>query len=420
MQEIKDRCDCGQTYKFENLTIAPPMRTDPSHVPHPTAEPAAGARRWIRCLDAGAVRGATSEIVIGVLPGEGIGTEIIGCAIDVLETVANATGLRLELRRGGSIGRDSERVCGTTLSADVIRFCETIFASGGAVLNGPGGGRYVYDLRKRFDLFFKISPLRAATGLPDASRLRLEAVNDVDILVVRENSGGAYQGEWTDRTTSAGEHIAEHSFAYSETQVRRFLNAAAKLAGQRRGELTVVWKEAGVPSISQMWRAGAEAAAAAHGVRYSMVDVDLMAYRLIHETNAFDVIAAPNLFGDVLADLGSALIGSRGISFSGNYTERGNAVYQTNHGAAYRLAGKDRANPVGQIFSLAMMLRESFGLGREADIIEEAVRSVWREGWRTEDVFTAGACMIGTQEMGARIAEKAGQLARGAFRSNGH
>jgi len=141
-----------------------------------------------------------------------------------------------------------------------------------------------------------------------------------------------------------------------------------------------------------------------------MVDIDLMAYRLIREPQIFDVIAAPNLFGDILADLGAALLGSRGASFSGNYDEAGNAVYQTNHGAAFDLADTDRANPAGQIFSLAMLLRESLGLHREAAIMEEAVRSVWTEGWRTDDVAMPGTPTIGTKEMASRVAQRAREI----------
>jgi 3-isopropylmalate dehydrogenase len=146
-----------------------------------------------------------------------------------------------------------------------------------------------------------------------------------------------------------------------------------------------------------------------------MVDIDLLVYCLIQETPRFDVIAAPNLFGDVLADLGAVLLGGRGLSFSGNYNQSGYAVYQTNHGAAYDLAGLDRANPVAQILSLAMMLRESFGLAYQAEVIAEAVRSVWREGWRTADMHTPGTRIVGTQEMSVRIADRAALLVREAW-----
>jgi 3-isopropylmalate dehydrogenase len=148
------------------------------------------------------------------------------------------------------------------------------------------------------------------------------------------------------------------------------------------------------------------------------VDVDLMAYELISRPRDFDVIAAPNLAGDVLSDLTALLLGSRGLSFSGNFSPRGHAVYQTNHGAAHDIAGSDLANPVGQILSLAMLLRESLGLEREAVAIEDAVRSVWADGLRTADVAAPGDEAVGTREMAERIAEQAvtqlGALSRAA------
>src|SRR5262249_24018438 len=150
-----------------------------------------------------------------------------------------------------------------------------------------------------------------------------------------------YQGHWEEQVRSSRGHLVRHHFAYTEEQVRRFLDASARLATQRRRDLTVVWKESGIPAISRIWQACAQESAETHGVRLRMVDVDFMAYRLISAPQAFDVVAAPNLFGDVLADLGAVLLGSRGVSFSGNYNEAGDATYQTNHGAAYDLAGTD-------------------------------------------------------------------------------
>jgi 3-isopropylmalate dehydrogenase len=237
-------------------------------------------------------------------------------------------------------------------------------------------------------------------------------LRNIDILVAREGTAGAYQGDWTTQQDPGEGRKAGHFFGYTEWQVRRFLQASARLARMRRGNLTVVWKESGVPSISALWRDCAAEAAEGSGVEWSMVDVDLMAYRLVQEAPAFDVIAAPNLFGDVLADLGAVLLGSRGASYSGNFTGRGEAVYQTNHGAAYHLAGSDQANPAGQILSLAMMLRETFGLGREAEAVEQALRSVWSEGWRTADVAGPGTRVVGTRELGARVAEHAAAIVR--------
>jgi 3-isopropylmalate dehydrogenase len=261
-------------------------------------------------------------------------------------------------------------------------------------------------MRDYFDLFFKISPLQIANGLPEASRLRDEALRGVDILVTREGKAGIYQGRWSDDRSIQGSRTARHFVEYTEMQVRRFLNASAKLAMLRRGNLTVVWKESGVPSISRLWRDCADEAAQRFGVTCCLIDIDLMSYRLIQDAPSFNVIAAPNLFGDVLADLGAVLLGSRGISYSGNYNVHGHSVYQTNHGAAYDLAGSDRANPVGQILSLAMMLRESFCLIHASRAIEQAVRLVWNQGYCTADTVVPGRRVIGTREMGSRVAER--------------
>jgi 3-isopropylmalate dehydrogenase len=296
----------------------------------------------------------------------------------------------------------------------VAAFCGDVFARGGAVLAGPGGGRFVYELRRQFDLFCKLSPLRPFEPLLDAGRMKAGTVVGTDILIVRENVGGVYQGEWRERSDEREGRICEHSFRYSEPQVRRLLDVAARLAAERRGKLSVVIKEGGIPSVSALWRdVGREAAALAQ-VEVAFLDIDLAAYRLLQEPLAFDVIATSNLFGDVLADLGAVLLSSRGLSFSGNFSTDGSAVYQTNHGSALDLADQGRANPIGQISSLAMMLRESFGLLREAAWIEEATAEVLRHGFRTFDVAEPGTTLVGTAEMGERIAATVQRLARPA------
>jgi 3-isopropylmalate dehydrogenase len=291
------------------------------------------------------------------------------------------------------------------LSDEALAFCKTVLERGGALLNGPGGGRYVYDLRRELDLFFKISPIQTQKGVADASVFRQGHLDAVDILVTRENQGGVYQGSWESRLDAREGEVCSQRFQYSEFQVQRFLLASARLAARRKGRMTVIWKESGVPGISGMWRRCAEAAARDCGVDFEMVDIDLMAYRLIREPRAFDVIATPNLFGDVIGDLGATLLGARGNSFSGNFNAQGWGVYQTNHGAAYDLKGSDRANPCGQLLSLAMLLRESFGLVSEAERIEAAMAAVWKAGFRTADVMGVGTRLVGTAEMGQRIAQ---------------
>ncbi len=374
---------------------------------------------WSDCLRKENSASRHSPHIIGVLPGEGIGSEVIGCALQVLSALEQVTGHKFEVEFGTVIGREAERACGKAFSGEVMEFCGEIFARGGAVLSGPGGGRYVYELRRYFDLFCKINPLKVSEQLISAIRLKPECVRGVDILIVRENSSGIYQGVWkTDQSTGA--RVAEHRFAYTESEVKRILRVAAKLAKMRRGELTVVYKEAGLPSISDLWQGCAREIASGVGVCCSLIDIDHMAYRLVQHPHQFDVIVAPNLFGDVLSDLGSVLLGSRGLSFAGSFAENGAAVYSTNHGAAYDLAGTDRANPVGQILSLGMLLEESFHLRSEARLLESAVARVWREGWRTADLSEPRCRVIGTREMGNKITWAIEQAGCDEYSANCH
>jgi len=350
---------------------------------------------------------------VGVLPGEGVGPEVIAAALAVL-TAAEAGGARFDVETGGPIGRDAEVLSGSALTEDVVGFCEGVFRGGGAVLAGPGGSRFVYELRRRFDLFCKLSPLRPFEALLDAGRLKSAGVAGTDVLVVRENVGGEYLGEWRESSDAERGRVCHHAFHYAEDHVRRLLGVAAELAASRRGKLAVVIKEGGLPTVSALWRDLGREAAAASGVALRVLDIDLTAYLLIQDPLGFDVVAASNLFGDVLADLGAVLLSSRGVSFSGNFAENGAAVYQTNHGSALDLAGQGRANPIGQICSLAMMLRESFGLHREAAWIEEATADALRLGFRTFDVAAPGTVVVGTAEMAARIAAGVDRLARRA------
>lgn len=370
--------------------------------------------RWTDAVFRERPSSAQSPFTVGVLPGEGIGPEVISAALEVLSAVASSGDARFQTRTGGAIGCDAEMSSGRALTDDVAAFCEGVFECGGALLTGAGGGRFVYDLRRRFDLFCKLSPLSPIAALLDAGRMKAHGVAGADILLVRENVGGVYQGQWRETVDDREGRLCEHSFRYTERQVRRLLGVAGRLAAGRRGRLSVVIKDSGVPGISALWRDLGREAAAAEQIEVGFVDIDLAAYRLVQDPLSFDVIAAPNLFGDVLADLGAVLLSSRGLSFSGNFSEEGAAVYQTNHGSALDLAGQGRANPLGQIASLAMMLRESFGLAREAGWIDAGVEEVLRHGFRTFDIAEQGTTVIGTAEMGERIASAVRRLARPA------
>jgi 3-isopropylmalate dehydrogenase len=349
------------------------------------------------------------QITVGVLPGEGIGPEVVRAAVGALQAATVERGLELLLTEpgDGSHGGSGE----TGLKESVARFCEETFAGGGALLAGAHGGRWVYDLRRRFDLFCKISPLRPPAGIASGQGgFSPDRLADIDLLVVREQTAGVYQGRWSESVSRDEGRVAEHSFSYTEREVRRLIEVAARLARSRRGRLAVVVKDAGIPSISSLWRDCALEIAADELV-LEVLEVDYAVYRMLRHPLTLDVLVAPNLFGDLLSDAGGALLGSRGITFGGNFDSARAAVYQTNHGAAHDLAGSDRANPGGQILSAAMLLRESFGLGEEAERIETALATAWRDGWRTPDVAEPGCRVIGTVEMGERVAERVVQLA---------
>lgn len=341
--------------------------------------------------------------VIGVLPGEGIGPEVVNASLSLLPVITACTGQRFELRTGGPIGTEAERLAGQPLTPEVVDFCRDVFAAGGAVFCGPGGGRFVYELRTRLDLYCKLVPLKPLAALHDCGPLRPEATRGVDLLIVRENLGGLYQGESGGDVAGSGS-TAWQRFGYSQDQVDRILRVAIAAARLRRGHLAVVTKPSGIPAISALWESRARELTAGTGVTLRCLEVDNAAYQLVADAHRFDVVVAPNMFGDVLADGASVLLGSRGMSYSANFADPQTAVYQTGHGAAYDLAGLDRANPVGQILSLAMLLRESFGLDGISDDLVAAVDDTLAEGWRTPDIASRHHGPVGTRELAARIA----------------
>jgi 3-isopropylmalate dehydrogenase len=350
-------------------------------------------------------RSLDSPPLIGVLKGTGIGPEVIDCSLQLLAAVQDVTGTKFDLWHGGPIGEEAKTQFGRWLPNTVVQFCAEVFGRGGAILSGPGGGRYVYDLRKQFDLFCKFVPVRPWPELARAGNISPQHLRDVDLLIVRDNTGGLYQGEWQTHSTDDGQ-VAEHRFSYSELEVRRLVEVSARAAARRRGKLHVIIKDGGVPGITALWREVSLAAAEKHGVAAEFMNVDFAAYELIQHPAKFDVLVAPNLFGDILADISGVLLGSRGVTFSGNYDAAGNGVYQTNHGCAQDLAGADTANPAGQMLSLAMLLRESFGLDEAANLMEESLAEIWRQGWRTADLAEPGCRVIGTQAMTDRVVQQ--------------
>jgi 3-isopropylmalate dehydrogenase len=347
----------------------------------------------------------TAPHIVGVLRGEGIGPEVVAVALDLLDILARHSPRQIVLREGGEIGLPAKRLGGRCLSDEVADFADEVFAENGALFCGPGGDRFVYELRERFDLFCKFTPVQPLAELRNAGALKADIVDGVDILAVRDNLEGIYQGSWETATDPAGHKIAHHHFHYSEPVVIDLMTVAFRAASRRRRRLHVILKPGGVPSVSELWRSCYRKLADDYDVDVREQEVDNTVYQLVANPRQFDVIISPNLFGDVVADCASSLLASRGLSYSGNFNRRGNAVYQTGHGAARDIAGLDIANPTGQILSLAMMLRESFDWPEAAARLVEAVKSTLAGGICTADVAIPGHSVVGTADFGRAVTE---------------
>jgi 3-isopropylmalate dehydrogenase len=342
---------------------------------------------------AAAPRDARTQIVVGVVPGEGVGPEVVGAAALVLERAVAAFNLSLELRPFDGAGLEA-----------VCQLSEPLFEDGGALLCGPVGGRFVYDLRSRFDLFCKFTPVRPLPSLQGAGVLRPGATDGVDVVMVRENAGGLYFGAERVETDARGVSEVRGSYSYRRPEIERILGVALRAAAQRRRRLCLVVKPGGVEEMSRFWTHTLRRLARGSAVDTTVLSADHAAYRLVAHAQELDVVVSPNMLGDVLADCGGVLLGSRGMTYSGNFGDAG-AAYQTGHGAAIDLAGADRANPVGQIGSAAMMLAETFGQTDAAAAMWRAVDRTLAEGWRTADIAEPASIVVGTRELGARIAD---------------
>lgn len=339
---------------------------------------------------------------VGIFMGEGVGPEVVPVAAALLEVLAKAGPRRFELHEGGLIGLPAKQLYGSSLSPEVTQFAGEIFEQGGALFCGPGGDRFVYEIRRQFDLYCKFTPIEPLVELRQAGQVRPEVVASADIIAIREGMGGIYQGSWEEADID-GDRVARHRFEYRESMVRRIVDVAIKLATSRRGRIHVVLKPGGIPSISSMWRRVAQEMTEEAGIALAEVEIDNAVFQLIANPGQFDVVLSPNMFGDVLADCAALLLASRGLSYSGNFNDRGNGVYQTGHGAARDISGKDVANPIGQILSLGMMLRESFCWPEADAALRQAVRETLRQGHCTGDIAMPGHVVVGTAEFGRLV-----------------
>ena len=339
-----------------------------------------------------------STATIAVVDGEGIGPSIIAASLDVLAAAVETTGVTIDVHRLPEL-TDRDEV-GLVVGDSTAAKYQDVFDAGTPVLHGPAGGRFVYELRDKFGLSVKYTPVIPWPELGNSAIIDPRRSAGADILIVRDNAGGLYQGNFSRDTDSA-----THSASYTIAQVETVLSSAIDVASVRDGRITVVTKPGGVPTISRLWRETAERLVPAD-IELDFLEIDNACFQVLADPRRFDVIATPNMFGDVLGDTATALLGSRGMAYSANFGANGRAVYQTAHGAAHDLAGKDVANPVAQFLSLAWLLRESLGLLAESDKIVSAVRRELGRNVRTPDIADENSMVVGTTRFTERVCEE--------------
>jgi len=348
---------------------------------------------------------------IVVLGGDGIGPEVTAEAVRVLQAVARRGGHELrfseELMGGCSIDRH-----GTALTDEVLAACR---ASDAVLLGAVGGPRWddptakvrpeqgLLGLRKGLGVFANLRPVRVHPRLLDASPVKPDRLDGVDILVIRELTGGLYFGQPKGRDRRDGHERAVDTLEYQDFEVRRVVELAFRLAAGRRKKLTSVDK-ANVLESSRLWRQIAtEVGKANPGVALDHMLVDTAAMRLVSSPKTLDVVVTENMFGDILTDEASVLAGSMGLLPSASVGASGPGLYEPIHGSAPDIAGKGIANPLGTILSAAMLLRHSLHLEEEARWIEQAVDGAIEGGARTADLGGALSTRAMADEVLRRI-----------------
>ena len=348
---------------------------------------------------------------IAVIAGDGIGPEIVGEAVKILKKVAEKFGhdFTFDEKLVGGAAYDAFGDC---LPDDTLAACK----GADAVLLGAVGGpkwdalpgpkrpekRALLTLRKELGLFANLRPAKVWSALKDASPLRPDIIGEgLDLLVVRELTGGVYFGE---HVRAADGQSALDKMPYSVPEIERIARTAFAAARTRRSHVTCVDK-ANVLETSRLWR---EVVQRLRDAEYADVELDFMyvdnaAMQLVRAPSRFDVILTENMFGDILSDEASQITGSIGMLPSASLRADGFGMYEPIHGSAPDIAGRGIANPLATILSAAMLLRHTFGLSAEADAIESAVGSVLARGARTPDIAKSGEKALSTTEMGAAV-----------------
>lgn len=357
---------------------------------------------------------------LAVLPGDGIGPEVVAEAVKVLQAVGKKFGHEFALHYGlvGGVAIDET---GSALPEGTLATCKK---SQAVLLGAVGGPKWddpaakvrpedgLLALRKGLGLFANLRPVKVWPFLIDSTSIKPEVLKGVDLVVVRELTGGLYFGKPKRRWQTSKGWRAVDTMAYSEGEIKRILRVGFELARTRRRKLASVDK-ANVLETSRLWRQLAmEMASQYPDVELWHVLVDNCAMQLVRSPAEFDVIVTENTFGDILTDEASMLSGSMGMLPSASLAGVPQAgvptlgLYEPIHGSAPRRAGQNMANPIATILSSAMMLRYSLGLVKEAEAVERAVDGVLADGYRTYDIMQEGCTKLGTREMGEVIASR--------------
>lgn len=349
---------------------------------------------------------------IAVLPGDGIGSEIIAEALKVLDCLRQEQGLAVETELA-LIGGSAYDETGTPLPEATLKLA----LSADAVLLGAVGGpkwepldyqvrpeRGLLAIRKALNLFANLRPALLYPQLVAASTLRPEVVSGLDILIVRELTGGLYFGTPRGRRLNAeGQREGYNTLTYNESEIRRIAHVAFQAAQKRQKRLCSVDK-ANVLECTELWReVMIEVGQAYPDVSLSHLYVDNAAMQLVRNPRQFDVLVTENMFGDILSDCAAMLTGSIGMLPSASLDQNGKGMYEPIHGSAPDIAGKGIANPIATILSLGMLLRYSLNEPAAADRIDHAVSAALEAGYRTADIYSEGTTRVGTAAMGDAI-----------------
>lgn len=354
---------------------------------------------------------------VAVLEGDGIGPEIISSALRVLQKVGELCGVDFSFEKA-LIGGSAIDQKGTPLPQETVELC----LSAEAVLLGAVGGPKWDDLptekrpekgllgiRKALDLYANLRPAKVYEPLISSSPLKDEVIRGTDFIVVRELTGDVYYGEPRGIFVEGGKRVGINTMRYTEDEIRRVVRKSFEIARGRRKKLTSVDKS-NVLEVSGLWKAIVEEEAKNYpDVELEHLYVDNCAMQIVKRPSSFDVIVTGNIFGDILSDEAAVITGSLGMLPSASLGDK-YALYEPVHGSAPDIAGKGIANPIATILSAGMMLKYSFGLTKEADLLEHAVEEVLKEGYRTPDIYSEGCIKVNTEGMTSAIIRKLEEL----------